>query len=79
MHPPLAIYLLLAALILVSAFLIGFSQSGSPRQSPAHVLGFAAVTAIALYLIIDLEFPRRGLIRVDSIDQALIDLRASMQ
>lgn len=78
-HPPVAIYLLLAALILVSAFLIGFSQSGSPRQSRAHVLAFAAITAIALYLIIDLEFPRRGLIRVDSIDQALVDLRESMQ
>jgi hypothetical protein len=78
-HPPRAIYLLLAMLVLVSAFLAGFSQASSPRQSLVHVLGFAAVTSIAMYLIIDMEFPRRGLIRVDSFDKALFDLRASMQ
>jgi hypothetical protein len=78
-HPPRAIYLMLALLILVSAFLAGFSQAASARPSMIHVIGFSAVTAMAFYLIIDLEYPRRGLIRVDSFDQALIDLRASMQ
>jgi hypothetical protein len=78
-HPPLAIYLMLAMLILVSAFLVGFGEAGPTRQSRVHVIGFAAVTSLALYLIIDLEFPRRGLIRVDSFDQALVDLRSSIQ
>ncbi|MEY2853119.1 MAG: hypothetical protein RL030_251 [Pseudomonadota bacterium] len=78
-HPPRAIYLMLAMLVLVSAFLAGFSQASSTRQSLLHVIGFAAVTSIAIYLIIDMEFPRRGLIRVDSFDKALYDLRASMQ
>jgi hypothetical protein len=78
-HPPRAIYLMLAMLVLVSAFLAGFSQASAVQPSLVHVIGFSAVTAIACYLIIDLEFPRKGLIRVDSFDQALIDLRASMQ
>jgi hypothetical protein len=29
-------------------------------------------------VIIDLEYPRMGLIRVDAFDQALVDLRAGM-
>ena len=35
--------------------------------------------ALAVYVILDMEFPRFGLIRVDAFDQALIDVRASMQ
>jgi hypothetical protein len=30
-------------------------------------------------VIVDLEFPNVGLIRVDSADQALVDLRKSMR
>ena len=31
------------------------------------------------YVIVDIEFPRLGLIRVDAADQVLRDLRKSMQ
>jgi len=34
--------------------------------------------AVSVYVILDLEFPRLGLIRVDAFDQALVDLRESM-
>jgi hypothetical protein len=77
-HPHYAIFVMLGVLVLVSAFLAGFGQSKVPRQSRLHVLGFATTTALALYLIIDLEYPRFGLIRVDSFDQALVELRKSM-
>jgi hypothetical protein len=39
---------------------------------------FAAITALSIYMIVDLEFPRLGLIRVDAADQLMIDLRKSM-
>jgi hypothetical protein len=42
------------------------------------MIGFAAVMAITVYVILDIEYPRRGLIRVDRFDHALVDLRASM-
>jgi len=77
-HPHYAIFVMLGVLVLVSAFLAGFGQSRAPHQSRWHVVGFAATTALALYLIIDLEYPRFGLIRVDSFDQALVELRESM-
>ena len=42
------------------------------------MVGFALVMAMAIYVILDIEYPRLGLIRVDAFDQALIDLRESM-
>jgi hypothetical protein len=78
LHPPAAILVMLGVLVLMSAFMVGFGQSKSRSQSPLHVFGFAMTTALALYLIIDLEYPRVGIVRVDSFDQALIELRASM-
>jgi uncharacterized membrane protein len=53
-------------------------MAGMRRQRWLHMVGFAAVTSIAFFVILDLEFPRRGLIRVDSADQVLHELRASM-
>jgi hypothetical protein len=48
------------------------------RRSTVHNLVFAAVISVTIYLIIDLEYPRFGLIRVDDVDQVLRDLRLSM-
>ena len=43
-----------------------------------HTLGYAPVMAAVIYLILDLEFPRLGVIRVDEIDQVLVDARQAM-
>jgi hypothetical protein len=40
---------------------------------------FATMLSTAVYVIIDLEFPRLGLTRVDAADQNLIEIRQSMQ
>jgi hypothetical protein len=78
MHPPVIIFAMLFGLSLIAALLAGFAMVGGRSPSWLHVIGFAAVMAITVYVILDLEYPRRGLIRVDRFDQALIDLRASM-
>jgi CDP-diglyceride synthetase len=78
-HPPFVIYGMLTVLALASALLAGFGMAGSKSRSWLHILGFAAVMAVAVYVIIDLEFPRLGLIRVDTFDQVLVELRASMK
>ena len=41
--------------------------------------GFAAVMAISIYVILDMEYPRQGLIRVDDFDHALVEVRQSMK
>jgi hypothetical protein len=36
------------------------------------------VISAALYVILEIEFPRLGLVRVDAADQLLMQLRVSM-
>ena len=44
-----------------------------------HSVGFAAVIAVTVHVILDLEYPRLGLIRVDAADRVRVELRESMQ
>jgi hypothetical protein len=78
-HPPVVIFVMLVALILASALLAGDGMAGSPTRSWTHLLAFAAVMAVAVYVILDIEYPRLGLIRIDAFDQVLVDLRESMK
>jgi hypothetical protein len=78
-HPPVVVYLMLTALTLVGALLVGYETSVNTQRTWLHMLVFAAVLSFAIYVIVDLEFPRLGLIRVDAADQVLVHLRASMR
>jgi hypothetical protein len=40
---------------------------------------FAVTMSLTLYVILDLEFPRLGMIRIEAADQTLIELRKSMK
>jgi len=79
MHPPMIIFVMLAALALASAILAGYGMAASQTRSWVHILAFAAIMAVTVYIIVDLEHPRLGLIRVDAFDQVLVDLRNSMK
>jgi len=78
MHPPVVVFVMLFGLALAASLLAGFGMTGSKMRSWFHMLGFALVMTIAVYVILDIEYPRLGLIRVDAFDQTLIDLRESM-
>ena len=77
-HPPLAVFVMLGALVLVSGLLAGFGMAKSATQSPLHVFGFATIMALSVYLILDIEYPRLGLVRIHAFDEAFRALRASM-
>jgi hypothetical protein len=64
---------------LVGSVLIGYEMGKRPRRSPLHMLAFAGVIAFAVYIIVDLNSARAGLIRIDAADQAMVQLHASMQ
>jgi hypothetical protein len=78
MHPPVIIFVMLVAIALVTALLVGYDMAAARSRSWLHMVGFAAAIALAVYVILDTEYPRFGLIRVDAFDQALVDLRESM-
>jgi hypothetical protein len=78
-HPPAIVFLLLGALSLVSALLVGYDTSLNKDRSWLHTVVFAAILSVTVYVIVDLELPRLGLIRVDSADQAFDNLRQSVK
>jgi hypothetical protein len=78
-HPPPIIFVLLCAMALAASLLAGYSMAGASSRSWMHQLVFAATIAISVYVIIDVEYPRAGLIRVEAFDQALEDLLNSMK
>ena len=78
MHPPIVVFAMLFGLALAASLLAGYGMTGGKVCSRFHMLGFALVMAVAVYVILDIEYPRLGLIRVDAFDQALVDLRESM-
>ena len=77
-HPPAVVFVMLFALALAASLLAGYGMTGGKINSLFHMLDFALVMAVAVYVILDIEYPRLGLIRVDALDQALVDLRESM-
>ena len=78
-HSSPVIMAFLVAVVLLAAVLAGHAMSAGKRRRTGHRLIFALITSATLYLILDLEYPRYGLIRVDADDQALLDVRASMK
>ena len=79
MHPPTAIYVMLFGLALIASMIAGYGMARAESRAWFHVIGFAVVAAIVAYVILDIEHPRVGFIRIDSLDRALVDLRANMQ
>jgi len=79
LHPPPVVFVLLVTIGLVCAMFAGYASAGARRRSWTHAIGFTTAIAITVYVILDFEYPRLGLIRVDSGDQVLVELRESMR
>jgi hypothetical protein len=78
-HPPLIIFILLGGLAVASAWLAGFAMAKTARLSRTHVVGFAAIASVALCVILDIEYPRFGFVRLDAPHELLVELRERMQ
>jgi hypothetical protein len=78
-HPPVVIFAMLFGLALASSLLVGYGMAGSKKRNWLHTLGLAFAMAVAVYVILDIEYPRLGFIRVDAFDRALVELRESMK
>jgi len=78
MHPPLIIYVMLIGMAFAAALLAGYQSGGEQVQSRLREIGFAVIVAFTVYVILDIEYPRLGFVRLDAIDQVLLDVRAGM-
>jgi hypothetical protein len=77
-HPPMIIFVLLVGLSFICSLLGGYVMCSTLVRSWFYIVLIACATSLAFYVILDLEFPRHGLIRVDNADQMLIELRKNM-
>ena len=77
--PPLIIFALLFAMALACSTMAGYAMAVSSRRSWLHLFAFIAASVIAGYVVLEIEYPRMGFIRLDAYDQVLIEVRESMQ
>jgi hypothetical protein len=78
-HPPLILFVMLGTLTLACSLFAGYGMSTRPHLNLLYSLSFALVIAVTVYVIVDLEYPRVGFIRITDSDQVLTDLRQSMK
>jgi hypothetical protein len=77
-HPPRVIYMMLVIAGLGSSLFAGYALAGGPTRPWLYMLGAATALALAVFVIIQLEFPRLGLVGVGDMDQALVELRTEL-
>jgi hypothetical protein len=70
---------MLIGLALGSALLAGYQSAGEKGYHWPHKIGFAAIVAFMVHVILDIEYPRLGFVRFDAIDQVLVNVRAGMK
>ena len=78
LHPPAVVYGMLFTAALMAALLAGYNSAGGKTRGLLHAVGLASIVSIVLFVIIDMEHPRVGLIRVDAVDVVLRELRRTM-
>jgi hypothetical protein len=74
--PVIVTFLLLLSVL--ASLLVGHGMASSKHRNWLHMVIFALLVTLTLFVIIDLELPRHGLIGMEKFDQILIDLRQSM-
>jgi hypothetical protein len=78
-HPPLIVFAMLFILALLCAWLIGYASANAEQLNWMHVIGYATMVTLTIYVIIDLNYPRFGLIRLDFAQEPLAEVSRSMR
>ena len=76
-HPPPVVFAFLFLMAFIGALLVGYNDAANKGRSVFHSTLYCIVIFLAMYVILDLEFPRQGLVRIDRADLVLLDLRKS--
>ena len=78
-HPPRIIYVLLFCLALICSLLAGYRMASVQHPSWLHILSLTVFTVIIVFVALDIEYPRTGLIRLEAADQMLVKAREAMK
>lgn len=72
---PDSIVIMLFVLSVASAFYAGYISVGKGKMDWFIIVGFCLLTSVVIYITLDLDRPRRGFIKLDGSEQAMLDLR----
>ncbi len=78
MHPPRVVFGLLFSLALLCAFLAGLDNPGFKLRSAIIVVLYPLTMSAIIWTVLDLEYPRTGVVRLGAFDEMLVSLRGSM-
>lgn len=78
-HPPELIWIMLFTVALACAGLTGYRAGISERPGYFYHILLAAITACVLYVTLDIEYPRYGLVRLDMVNRVLVELAETMK
>jgi uncharacterized protein YneF (UPF0154 family) len=78
-HLPPLIFGLSITVALLSGLMAGYNMAKRRSRSWFHVLLYSAAIAITIFTVVDLDYPRFGLIRLTAADTALTQLRDSIR
>jgi hypothetical protein len=66
--------ILLMTLSIASAFYAGYISVGKGKLDWFIIVGFCLLTSLVIYITLDLDRPRRGLINLDATHQTMLDV-----
>jgi len=72
--PPLIVFTLVF-ITFSASFLLGYGTK-SKNRNITIVIAFALMTSLVLYLIMELDRPRRGIINIDSAERTILELES---
>jgi hypothetical protein len=77
-HLPMLVFAMLIAAAMISSLVAGFGMARGGRNW-LSILVYASMVTFTLFVMLDMEFPQSGLIRIGAAERAMSDLRDSIQ
>ena len=77
-HLPALVFYFLVVAALFSGLVAGFGMARGQRNW-LLVLAYASIVTLTMYVMLDMEYPRSGLVRIGAADRALTSLRDTIQ
>jgi ABC-type glycerol-3-phosphate transport system permease component len=78
-HVSMVIFYFLIFLSLIASLLVGYAMASAKLRNWLHMILFALLISLMLYVIFDFEYPRHGIIQMGNADHLYIELRETMQ
>jgi CDP-diglyceride synthetase len=78
-HVSIVIFWFLIFLSILTSIMVGHAMAAAKRRNWLHMILFALLISLTLYVIFDFEYPRHGVIQLGEADHMYIELRKALQ